>query len=127
MQLNPDIPFSIIANWFFNESDLSDGEEEIDLNQVTYDQLLQQSPLPSLNAFESNFPKIGSDRNNYREMRAFDVYSLAGGSLFTNHFDGISGYKNACSIRGSRALLYSGVEIPIIRNNANQSQRTEKE
>ena len=43
--------------------------------------------------------------------------------MYTSYLNNPS-YSNACSIRGSRGLLYSGINIPVLRYN--NSQRTQK-
>lgn len=57
-------------------------------------------------------------------MPTTQVYQLVGGSLWTSHQSNPSAYSNACSIRGSRGILYSGITIPVLRYNS--SQRTQK-
>jgi hypothetical protein len=58
-------------------------------------------------------------------MSTSEVYYLVGGSLLTSHLNNPEGYSNACSIRGSRGLLYSGVDIPVL-NYTGTNQRTQK-
>ena len=53
-------------------------------------------------------------------MPASEVYQLVGGQLYANHLANPTAYGNACAIRVSRALNYSGVIIPQI------SGKTEK-
>jgi hypothetical protein len=120
---NSDIPFSTLDNWFFKEPEYMGGEAVIDPDLITYDQSLQQTALPSLSNFMTYFPKQGSN-GSYTQMESLDVYQLVGSTLYSNHLSGNPNYQNACSIRGSRALLYSGIHIPIL--NYNGSQRTEK-
>lgn len=80
--------------------------------------------LPSLEDFTNSFPKYGTP-GNYTHMPSAEVYKLVGGSLLNSHNNDTNGsYQNACSIRGSRGLLYSGLEIPVLIYN--DSQRTQK-
>ncbi len=98
----------------------------IDTNpdDITYATPLTTQNLPSLASFTSNFPKNGSN-GNYSQMSASDVYNLVGGSLLNSFNNDVTGaYANACSIRGSRGLLYSNIQIPVL--NYNGSQRTQK-
>jgi len=120
---DPTLPFSTFQNWFFNTPEYTDGEELIDPNLITYDDPVTQTTLPSLSAFTTYFPKLGTP-GNYTYMPSQQVYQLVGGSLYSNHLQGYPAYQNACALRGSRALLYSGITIPVIRHNG--SQRTEK-
>lgn len=120
---NQDIPFSTLDIWFFKQPEYTGGESVIDPDQITYDQSVQQVALPSLSSFETHFPKNGTS-GNYTQMQTSDVYQLVGSTLYTNHQSGNPNYQNACAIRGSRALLYAGIPIPVLRYNG--SQRTEK-
>jgi hypothetical protein len=123
LSLDPTFPFSTFYNWFFSTPEYTGGEELIDPDFITYDEPFFQVPLPSLNSFETNFPKNGSS-GSYTQMSSPDVYQLVGGSPYSNHLAGNPSYQNACALRGSRALLYSGIHIPVLRYNG--LQRTEK-
>jgi hypothetical protein len=120
---HPDLSFSTINNWFFSTPEYTGGEEEINPDLITYDEPVQQVVLPSLDDFKNNFPKLSSG-GAYSEMPAPQVYSLVGGSLYQSYLNNPSSYGNACSIRGSRALLYCGITIPVITFSSNQ--RTQK-
>jgi hypothetical protein len=96
---------------------------DINPNDITYDSPLTIQNLPTLASFTNNFPKKGSN-GNYSQMSASDVYSLAGGSLLESYNTNPSSYSNACSIRGSRGLLYSNIQIPVLKYNG--TQRTQK-
>jgi hypothetical protein len=122
-QINPLTQLKEFENWFLNQPEYLGGESFINPDLITYDQIVQQVTLPSLSRFETNFPKIGFN-GNYTEMKAPSVYELVGSTLFTNHLSGNPSYQNACAIRGSRALLYSGITIPVLRYGG--TQRTEK-
>ena len=95
----------------------------MDPNLITFDTPVQQSSLPSFNTFLNNFPKKGSSPN-YTELPTSEAYKLAGGSLWDSHLNQRDAYNNACAIRGSRGLLYSGFDIPVLRYNG--TQRTQK-
>lgn len=111
-------------NWFFGS--VPDFEIDLNINPllISYETALTQQPLPSMQDFLNNFPKLGSS-GNYTQMPTTDVFYLVGGSLWVSHQNNPSAYSNACSIRGSRGLLYSGIEIPIL-NYPNVGQRTQK-
>lgn len=64
--------------------------------------------LPSWSNMESNYPK----KADGTEMCGADVYNLVGGQVLANMPGG--GNPNACALRVSRALNYSGVVIPEI-------------
>ena len=122
---NPELDWSFIENWFLGEDPGSDSSEIINPDDISYDVPLTQQDLPSMNDFVNNFPKEGSP-GNYTEMPTPDVYELVGGSLWTSHQNDIyNNYQNACSIRGSRGLLYSGINIPIL-TYPGVGQRTQK-
>ncbi|MGG9971433.1 T6SS effector amidase Tae4 family protein [Ferruginibacter sp. SUN002] len=59
----------------------------------------------------NNYPK---DPITGCDMPAPDVYKLVGGSLLTAYNSNPIKYANACALRVSRALNYSGVTIPFI-------------
>jgi len=51
--------------------------------------------------------------NNYPcSQTADDVYKLIGGKVYQNYLSDPAKYENACALRLSRALNYSGAEIP---------------
>lgn len=70
---------------------------------------LPQQSLPSFNDYNNAFPK-----KNGGYMPATEVYQLVGGQLYNSHLANPTAYSNACAIRVSRALNYSGVTIPEI-------------
>src|SRR5690606_11409992 len=71
--------------------------------------VIQQQNLPSYNDFYSAFPF-----KNGGMMPSPEVYQLVGGQLYNNHLANPSDYGNACAIRVSKALNYSGVIVPNI-------------
>lgn len=64
--------------------------------------------LPSWNNMYNNYPK----KPDGTEMCGSDVYDLIGGNVLANRPPGP--FPNACALRVSRALNYSGVNIPAI-------------
>lgn len=62
----------------------------------------------------SNYPK----KPDGTEMCGADVYNLVGGQVLANMPPGL--YPNACAIRVSRALNYSGINIPVIPGHTYQ-------
>lgn len=121
---NPELDWSFIENWFLNSNSELEPNLNIDPSQITYDQPIIQESLPSFEDFVDNFPKTGTE-GNYFQMPTSDVYQLVGGSLWTSHQNNPSAYSNACSIRGSRGLIKSGVNIPVL-NYPGVGQRTQK-
>nr|WP_298659750.1 type VI secretion system amidase effector protein Tae4 [uncultured Flavobacterium sp.] len=105
---HPNTTWAQFKSWFLGVSEGSDGE---------YDAQYWENPnltfppqnLPSWNAFNSSFPTI-----NGGYMPAPEVYQLVGGQLYNSHLNNPNAYSNACAIRVSRALNYSGVTIPFI-------------
>src|SRR5690606_14062805 len=120
---NDDITWDHFLNWFINKQTETEPNLNINPNLITYNAPLTQQSLPSMEDFVDNFPKLGTS-GNYEEMPTSDVYELVGGSLWNSHVNNPSAYGNACSIRGSRGLLYSGIQIPVL--NYNGTQRTQK-
>ena len=111
---NPNTSWTQFQNWFMGESEGQDGEF-VESNLIEYESQIVKQNLPSLAQWYSNFPKIESNGYWY-PMDSPDVYKLAGGSLYNSHLNDANGdYQNACAIRGSRALLYSGITIPILK------------
>jgi len=121
---NLNISWNHIQNWFINTPNFVEPNLNINPDNITYDEPLIQQDLPSLVDFVNNFPKYGTS-GNYSEMPTSAVYNLVGGSLLTSHLNNPNAYSNACSIRGSRALLYSGIHITIL-NYSGVGQRTQK-
>ncbi|MBB4804878.1 hypothetical protein HNP38_000150 [Chryseobacterium defluvii] len=111
---NPNISWEEFENWFMGTSEGQDGEY-VNPDLIEYETPIIQQSLPTLSQWYANFPK--KEENGYwKEMKAPQVYQLAGGSLYTSHSNDTTGaYQNACAIRGSRALLYSGIIIPVIK------------
>lgn len=121
---NPNISSKKFHNWFLNKQTIIEPNLNLNPNLITYGVPIQQTSLPSFNSFLNNFPKLGTT-GNYYEMPTSNVYQLVGGSLWISHQNTPKAYSNACSIRGSRALLYSNIEIPVL-NYPNVGQRTQK-
>ncbi|AXB55313.1 T6SS effector amidase Tae4 family protein [Flavobacterium fluviale] len=61
-------------------------------------------------------------------MSSSEVYKLVGGSLYNSSTNEQTKnqYSNACAIRGSRALLYSGISIPVLKYGTPPLQATQK-
>ncbi|MEC3876962.1 T6SS effector amidase Tae4 family protein [Chryseobacterium salviniae] len=116
---NPNISWEQFENWFMGESEGKDGED--------YDATYWEDPnltfpaqnLPTLQNFKNAYPKNSSGTF---EMNFADVYNLVGGTpkalrdgvLNDNDPNNDRRYDNACALRTSRALNYSGVVIPYI-------------
>jgi hypothetical protein len=127
---NPNVTSETAYNLFFKPyPELSYSQETINPNNITYDTPITIQALPSLSNFTNGFPKNDTS-GNYSQMSASGVYNLVGGTLLNSFNNDINGsYSNACSIRGSRGLLYSNsgvnaINIPVLHYNG--SQRTQK-
>ncbi|HXI00949.1 MAG TPA: T6SS effector amidase Tae4 family protein [Sphingobacteriaceae bacterium] len=124
----------LIANpttdyWMFKDQHLGllegkDGEYDAafweDPNLV-----FQTKALPTLQSFLAAFPKIQNGQV-IRPMRAGGVFSLVGGNMLVKFDEGNINYRNACAIRGSRALNYSGVANQLDEFFVGNDQKTEK-
>lgn len=64
-------------------------------------------PKPSFQNMNANYPKVGMD-----DMPVKQLCQLIGGQILSRHTSG--NIANGCAIRISRALNYSGVNIPNI-------------
>ena len=117
---NPTTTWQEFENWFMGTSEGKDGEV-IDVNNIEYEEQVTLQPLPSLYTWASNFPKI-EQNNHYYQLSSPAIYQLAGGSLYNSSINPStsSNYTNACAIRGSRALNYSGITIPVIKSGGIQ-------
>ncbi|MGW1455225.1 T6SS effector amidase Tae4 family protein [Salegentibacter agarivorans] len=123
---NPTIPWDLVENWFLNLQDEIDGELLNTNTSLYYSEQLTQQSLPDWTTFFSHFPKVGFN-GNYTAQTAHSVYYEVGGTLWTSYQDQPESYENACAIRGSRGLLYSGIQIPIAWTDAaHNNQRTQK-
>lgn len=120
---NPNISWDEIYESFFSPYPETGNFIDINPDEITYETPLIPQPLPSLTSFTNNFPKIGTS-GNFTQMPASDVYNLVRGTLLNSYNNSPNAYSNACSIRGSRGLLYSNIQIPVL--NYNGSQRTQK-
>ena len=112
---NPNTTWAQFKNWFMGTPEM-ENIEEIDPNLIQYETPIVQQSLPSLTNWNTYFPKIVNQNGSWSAMESPQVYQLAGGTIYNSHLNDTSGaYQNACAIRGSRALLYSGINIPIIK------------
>jgi hypothetical protein len=121
---NPQYNFEQYENWFstFN-AELETNPTVVNPDDITFETPLTQQTLPTFSTFLTKFPKRGNS-GNYSAMSTTDAYTLAGGSLLNSHINQRNQYNNACAIRASRGLLYSGIQIPVLKYNG--SQRTQK-
>ncbi len=120
---NQTVSWTEIHESFFSPYPEAENFIDVNPNDLTYETPLTLQSLPTLASFTDNFPKNGSS-GNYTQMPASNVYDLVGGSLLNSYISNPNAYANACSIRGSRGLLYSNIQIPVL--NYNGSQRTQK-
>ncbi len=122
--INIQYNFEQYENWFspFN-AELETNPTVVNPDYITFDTPLTQQALPTFSTFLANFPKRGTS-GNYSPMSTTDAYTLAGGSLLNSHINQNAQYNNACAIRASRGLLYSGIQIPVLKYNG--LQRTQK-
>ncbi|MEI9944242.1 MAG: T6SS effector amidase Tae4 family protein [Chitinophagaceae bacterium] len=72
-----------------------------------------QQNKPSYQNMYANYPKSG-----YDDMSAKDVCTMIGGEMLVEYNAGR--LKNACALRVSRALNYSGIIIPNIQGQTGQ-------
>jgi hypothetical protein len=123
MQDNTNVSIEEFENWFMGISEGKDGDFDSSFwNDPSLTFQLQQ--LPSKDLFFEAFPKI-IQNDVIKPMSSSLVYQMVGGSIYSNHLSGNTNYQNACALRGSRGLLYSGINIPVIFDN-NGQQKTEK-
>lgn len=117
---NPSTTWTLFENWFMGTPEGNDGGIEFNIDDYNGVQVQTYASLPGRNAFYDAFPKDGT-----KGMVNTAVYQLVGGNLYNLHQTYPSTYWNACAIRVSRALNYSGHPLPIFKNKTGQ-QRTEK-
>ncbi len=124
LAINTQYSFEQYENWFspFN-AELETNPTVVNPDDITFDTPLTQQALPTFTTFLTNFQKRGTS-GNYSPMSTTDAYTLAGGSLLNSHINQNPQYNNACAIRASRGLLYSGIQIPVLKYNG--LQRTQK-
>ncbi len=119
MQNNPTVTWKQFQNWFMGSPEGNDGGEIYNPTDYIGINVSKQN-LPGRNTFYDAFPKVGTSG-----MPSRQVYELVGGHMWTAHNKGDDNYQNACAIRVSRALNYSGKPIPVFINNKLE-QKTEK-
>jgi hypothetical protein len=123
---NPYLSWDLVENWFLNLQDALGTNININPLELEYSEALTQQPLPSWSNFLNHFPKVGSS-GNYETQSPYSVYYEVGGTLWSSYQSDPVSYGNACAIRGSRGLLYSGIQIPVIwKNSQRLNQRTQK-
>jgi hypothetical protein len=105
---NPNVSLDTFINQFMNSTVSKDGDfDEAYWSDPNLSVPAQQ--LPTFQAYNSAFPKKDGGY-----MPATEVYALIGGQLYNSHIANPSQYSNACAVRVSRALNYSGVVVPSI-------------
>ncbi|UUC44049.1 T6SS effector amidase Tae4 family protein [Flavobacterium cerinum] len=122
LESHPEVTWEQFENWFLGEVEGNDGDYDSEFWEnpnLTF----QQQQLPTYPVFFEAFPKK-QNGNTIRNMPNNEVFQLVGGSMLSSHLSGNPNYKNACAIRGSRALNYSGINIGIVKHNG--VQKTEK-
>lgn len=117
---NPDTTWQQFENWFMGESEGKDGE---DYDATYWDDpnlIFPAQNLPSWQNYYNAFPKD----SNGNGIPGPDIYNLVGGVpkgmrdgvLSDSNPNNDRDYDNACALRVSRALNYSGVIIPNLPN-----------
>ncbi|SMP36064.1 T6SS effector amidase Tae4 family protein, partial [Chryseobacterium profundimaris] len=117
---NPNVSWEQFQNWFMGESEGKDGE---DYDATYWDDpnlIFPAQNLPSWQNYYNAFPKD----SNGNGIPGPDIYNLVGGVpkgmrdgvLSDSNPNNDRDYDNACALRVSRALNYSGVIIPNLPN-----------
>jgi hypothetical protein len=111
---NPTVQFSKFKNQFLGKVEGKDGDDN------AYDSTYWENP--TLDFPQQNLPSWANYYNAYPHasdssgLSADSVYKLVGGAIYQKHISPDSNirknYQNACALRVSRALLYSGINIP---------------
>lgn len=104
---NPNIVIQDFYNQFLTPPEGPDGASDPAFWDDPTNTFTHQS-LPSLAAFQANFPKRSDPLYNTAQK----LYSSIGGDVYTNGYTGP--LSNTCAARVSKALNYSGVTIPNI-------------
>lgn len=118
---HPLISTTEFKNYFlFNKAEGADGLNDYDENYWNDPNLVVQTQtLPTFFAFSTAYPK---NSDGTFELSAAEVFNLVGGipkalrdvTLNDSNPNNNSTYGNACALRVSRALNYSGVTIPSV-------------
>jgi hypothetical protein len=116
---NPLVNIVSFQNQFMGSSEGEDGDYDSNYWDNPNNIYPPQS-LPTWASFEAAYPKSSNGGN----MLAPDVYNYVGGDikalrdgvLNDNNPNNDNAYDNACALRMSRALNYSGITIPNIPN-----------
>ena len=110
---NPNTTWEIFKNQFMGTSEGTDG----DYDAAYWDDPNLTFPAQSLPTW-ANFQNAFPHHSDGTGMSADEVYTLVGGLMKQNHFSInqqiSSNWQNACAIRLSRALNYSGIIIPAV-------------
>jgi hypothetical protein len=119
---NPSTTWGEFERIFLTPKEGNDGGENFNLNNYS-DYQVQQYPLPQFSKVNQYFPR--DPDNPVYGMPSKKVYELVGGNMYTQNINDNLNYQNACAIRVSRALNYSGQPIPVFKNNSG-IQKSEK-
>lgn len=117
---NPDTTWQQFQNWFMGESEGKDGE---DYDAAYWDDPNLAFPAQNLPSWQNYYNAFPKDSNG-NGIPGPDIYNLVGGVpkgmrdgvLSDSNPNNDRDYDNACALRVSRALNYSGVIIPNLPN-----------
>lgn len=91
---------------------ISDDDPEIAMWNDEPNPEYGATAAPSYDAMYANYPKNSTGG----DLPAPQVYALVGGDILAMYQSNPVKYGNACALRVSRALNYSGIRIPYIPN-----------
>ncbi len=117
---NPNVSWKQFENWFMGESEGKDGE---DYDATYWDDPNLTFPAQNLPSWQNYYNAFPKDSNG-NGIPGPDIYNLVGGVpkgmrdgvLSDSNPNNDRDYDNACALRVSRALNYSGVIIPNLPN-----------
>lgn len=112
---NPNTTWQQFENWFMSKPEGTDEAISDEAYWNSSNLIVSKNTLPSFSNFKLHFPNMPSR----------EVYDLVGGHMKKAHYEGNKNYQNACAIRGSRGLNYSGISIEVYKPDG-INQKTEK-
>ncbi len=104
---NPAVSFETFKNQFIGTPEGQDGEYDTEYWDDPNLSFPQQS-LPSWDNFESAFPK----RSDQLYETPYQLYTSIGKKVIDQYNSDPARYQNTCALRVSKALNYSGINIP---------------
>jgi len=117
---NPD---ENVSDFVVNFMTPNEGSESGVIDDGFYENTVQQQQqLPGKMDYFNHYPKLVDEKGRILGLSSSAVYSMIGGQIGSKYQQ--KGYTNACALRGSLALNYSGITIPdLVYENKKKTEK----